>query len=534
MNIRTTLRTAPVLLCSFLIGCSTETGGEPDDIPANDGEQQPTGGNTTVGDDDDGGNYGDDDDAYSSDDDDSTPYGDDDDGGEVTEEDPEDAEGEGCGDAFSAPVTLFLSADDSNSMADPTLNRQLLLEVGQVPTAAKPWEYLNEAEWDFEPSEPGHVRIEASLTQTGSDPDTYGMLIAVVAPHVEPPERAPLNLVFSVDTSGSMAGGGLARAKDAMSTIAGGLQEGDVVSIVRWSGSSAVLLDSYQVDGPNDATLLETIDDMSTGGATNLANGVEAAYEQIDLNSSAGRANRVVLISDGGANVGALTADLIAERAVDAEEEGTYLIGIGVPPATNYDHVLMDAVTDLGRGAYLYIGTPDDAERLLAPDQLPSLFQVAAREVRLGLTLPPNFVMDHFSGEESGWTPGAVTPQNLAANDQMLYDLDLIDCGGDGVAQGATFVVTVEWVDPTTGANHVDVAEMALADLLVASPRNWLKADALVAYAESFAAVAGADPWAAGYLQSVAQRVDAAVLYLPYDEDLAEVQEELQAWLNLL
>ena len=69
--------------------------------------------------------------------------------------------------------------------------------------------------------------------------------------------------------------------------------------------------------------------------------------------------HRVVLISDGGANAGVTDLDLIASEASDSDGEGTYLLGVGVGSPGVYKHELMDAVTDAGKGAYVFIDSED-------------------------------------------------------------------------------------------------------------------------------------------------------------------------------
>ena len=472
----------------------------------------------------------DDDDAVSDDDDVS---GDDDDDDTVTEDDDDTLDDEVCDEAFEAPQTKFLSADDSNSQADPAHNRQMLLDHQVAVDTAKPWEYLNYYGFDYEPAEPGHVRIEPQLVQ-GAD-GSYDMLVAVVAPQIDPADRMPLNLVFSVDASGSMGGDGIAAAKASMYAIANSLMSGDVVSMVTWDTTNNVELDSYAVSGPNDSTLLATIDGITTGGSTNLNSGLVAAYDLANGNYDPSRVNRVVLISDGGANVGTTQADLIAASAEDGESEGIYLLGIGTPPAWYYNDELMDEVTDLGKGGYYYVDTEAEAESRFSYELIPGVFQVASRDVQLAVTLPPGFVVEEFTGEEMSSNPAEVEPQHLSVNDQMLYDLDLLDCSVDSGSPELEFLFTVEWEDPATGTPMIDTLSMSVADMLAADSRELYKAAALVSFAQAFAEVNDLSTATSkrAHLQDVIDQLNSAIVAFPTDPDLPEVLDLAQTWQDL-
>lgn len=501
----------------------------PEDDPTEDQDDD----DSTYADDD---SYSDDD-SWSGGDDDTTPAGDDDDGwpGDDDTTPPLDEGDESCADAFEASQTRFLSADDSNSMADPSLIRSLLLEYNLPASQSKPWEFLNAADWDYEPASVGHLTIEANLVPTEDGPGSYGMLVAVVAPAVAPEDRQPVNLIFAVDTSCSMGGVGLDTGKAAMRATASGLRDGDLVSLVRWSTNNSVVLDSHAVLGPSDPTLVSAINGLVTSGSTNLASGINAAYGLIAQNSAPGRANRVMLISDGGANSGPLIAETIADAAQDGEVEGTYLLGIGVPPASSYNHLLMDDVTDLGRGAYLYIADEEEAESRLSWDRLPSLLQIAAREVQLAVSLPPDFVIDEFSGEDIGTTPSEVVPQHLTVNDQMLFDADLLDCSPDGDSGGLSFTFTVEWIDPIDGSPHIDVITQTVDQLLAANARRWWKADAIVAFAQAFPQLSWMPPQQQGAaLDTLRERVAFAAAAFPQDSDLADTLDQIDHWRSLV
>ena len=484
------------------------------------------------GDDDD--NAWDDDDAV--DDDDTVEDDDDsaaaDEGRDEPVERDEDEDDLYCAESTEEPVTQYLSADDSNSQADPTQHREMILHHGRVPTQAKAWEYLNWAGFDYVPAPEGTLRIVPELRDRPDAPGTYDLLVAVVGPEVTPEQRAPFNLVFSLDVSGSMAGPGIDMMQSSLHAISASLQSGDFVSIVLWSDDDAVVLEHHQVLGPNDAAFAEVVDGLKAGGSTNLDGGLEAAYELAVAEPISGATSRVVLVSDGGANVGFTSANRIATHATDGEQAGVYLVGIGVPPANEYDDALMDQVTDLGRGAYLYVDSDCEAERRFTPEGLSAIFGVAALDVRLAMTLPPGFVVRRFSGEQISYEPAEVVPQHLAPNDEMLYDLDLLDCSMDANSGGRSVDFEVEWRDPRTGEGKLAAASFTVDQLLSGPADRQRKAEAIVAFARTFRAIDNRETAHAQvtYLDDLADYLEATRLHLGGDQDLAELHRLVVAW----
>jgi Ca-activated chloride channel homolog len=479
--------------------------------------------------DDDDSMVGDDDDVT---DDDDSASGDDGARDEEDEQVDEDGVDPWCEDVPSEPVTQYLSADDSNSQADPSQHREMILHHDRVPTRAKEWEYLNAADFDFLPAPDGTLRIVPELRTRPGTGGEYDLLVGVVAPGVAPQDRRPYNLVFSLDVSGSMGGPGIEMMQVTLRQIAASLQEGDFVSVVLWSDDDAVVLQHHRIVGSNDPTFVSVIDGLISGGSTDLEGGLEAAYELAAAEPIADATSRVVLISDGGANAGITAANLIAQHAQDGDAEGIFLVGIGVPPVNKYDDALMDQLTDLGRGAYLYIDSDCEAERRFTPESLPTIFGVAALDVQLEMTLPAGLVVRRFSGEQIGYSPSDVVPQHLSPNDQMLYDLDLVDCQNDPAMGSRALEFTVRWRDPRTGESRLDTASFTVDQLLQNPADHQRKAEALVAFARSFEAVQEMSTAhsQATYLDELADYLDQARRQLGGDLDLAEAERMTAAW----
>ncbi len=435
------------------------------------------------------------------------------------EEEPEDEEDPDCEGAKEVSVTYWLSADDSNSQADPARVRLVLQQGIELIGQPKVHEFLNYYSFDYPRTHPGSLLVVPELRELDGERGEYELAVGVVAPVVTPEDRRPLNLVFSVDTSGSMGGEGIASARAVIEAVASQLRTGDIVSVVTWSTEKTWPLDSHEVSGPNDEALLAASAGLVADGGTDLNLGLTRAYAQAFASYDEGRINRVLLITDGGANVGVTDAELIASAAEDSEQEGIYLVGVGA--GQGFNDPLLTTVTDLGKGAYVYIDTPAEAEAMFTGYRLLANLEVAARDVQLVMTLPPRFVMTEFHGEGDVKVPEAIEPQHLSPNDSMIFHLELDECGAEG---DPTFLFEVTYVDPITREARSVMEEWTLQGLLAEPAPRLAKASAIVAYAEALGAVQELPQnLRYDYLAGVYEEVAAVAADQPEDADLAEV-----------
>lgn len=414
------------------------------------------------------------------------------------------------------PVTLFVSPDDSNSMSSPVQAREAVL-ANRWPggVAIRTWEFLNYYAWDYPAPEPGDLAVDLQLIEGEADGD-YVLQVGITS--AAPVDRAPMNLVFSVDASGSMEGPSIQLAKDVMDTVSAQLVAGDVVSIVTWDTSNNIRLAGHVVDGPSDPDVASAISGIRTGGATDLAGGLAVGYQLADDGFAADRINRVILISDGGANVGQTDEDVIGRHAGGEDEDGVYLVGVGVGAPGRYNDGLMDVVTDLGRGAAVFVPSSAEAEGMFG-DRFLETVGVAARDVQIRYDLPPGFEVVRFSGEEISTVADEVRPQHLAPDDTIVLHQTLHACGGPAPDE-ALFGVTVEWRDAVTFAPRETGRTATLGELLAGDHALLAKGAAVFAYAEALKGLGttvseARDAW------TVASELN------PGDPDLAEIQTVL-------
>jgi Ca-activated chloride channel family protein len=424
---------------------------------------------------------------------------------------------------------LYLSPDDSNSMSSPAQIRDRVL--GGSPyiddIAIRPWEFMNYYGWDYPAAAPGELALTTALQAVpGSDPEhpRWSLQIAVTSEAMSASERPPMNVTLVLDTSGSMEGKSIALLKATSEAIAGSLRTGDTVSMVEWDTSNTWSLANHPVSGPDDHKLLRAIRRLDANGGTDLHGGLSSGYELANRTWNPQAINRLVLISDGGANVGITDIDLIGENAKRGGQDGVYLVGVGVGDAQTYHDQLMDEVTDAGQGASVFIASEVDAEQMFGARFLETM-GVAARDVRVELTLPPGFDLVSFSGEEYSTVAEEIEPQHLAPNDTMVFFQELETCAPQLVSDAATIDVKVTWHDRDSHEPREFARNYTFGELLNGTDEGAIlqlaKGEAIFAYARGLQnSISKQDARAA---------VDRARRLLPNDADLAEIDRILAA-----
>lgn len=436
------------------------------------------------------------------------------------------------------PVVLYMSNDDSNSQASPILVRRTVAEKRLVdPSRVRIHEFLNYYDLSYDNPSDAAAEVGIQMRRIDKETDQFVLLLYAQGRQVDPATRPPMNLVFSLDTSGSMSGEPIALLRETVRATAASLKEGDIVSIVEWESSQAVPLEGHAVTGPNDPVLLDIVDDIEADGSTDLHGGLVRAYELANTYYRTDRLNRVMLISDGGANTGITDIDLIAAEAEDSDGAGVYLVGVGVGEAGGYRDTLMDDVTDAGKGAYLFIDEEAEAHRMFEDNFVPNMM-VAARNVQMELTLPWYFGIKEFHGEEYSADPAEVEPQHLAPNDAMSFHQIIQSCGGAAIYEDHTIKAKATYADPITLEEHVSELELPIGQLVAADATQLYKGDVIVAYAQAFIVIA--DRWNAEDPEGARKVAHDMVDWLSAaeqglgDPEVAEMRDVMTAYASVL
>lgn len=218
---------------------------------------------------------------------------------------------------------------------------------------------------------------------------TLDILIKIVPPAVPPStDRPPLNLGIALDRSGSMAGDKLAYAKEAASYAVENLLPSDRVSIILFDTDVNTLVPSTLAT--DKATLLRQIRQITAGSSTALHAGWVESGIQVSQYLNPEHLNRVILLSDGLANVGETRPDAIANDVKGLSQRGvsTSTLGIG----DDYSEDLLEAMARSGDGNFYHIASPNQLPNIFETE-LMGLSATLGRKVSLGIQPVGNVVV---------------------------------------------------------------------------------------------------------------------------------------------
>ncbi len=290
-----------------------------------------------------------------------------------------------------APVSTFSADVDTGAYA----NVRRLLNQGRLPPegAVRLEEMVNYFPYnDALPSDGSPFGVTTELAVTPWNPHTRLLRIGIKASDRAVAELAPANLVFLVDVSGSMdRREGLPLVKSTLKLLVDQLREQDRVSLVVDAGESRVVLGP--TDGREKAESRTGIEQLTAGGSTAGASGIELAYQMAQQAFIPKGINRILLATDGDFNVGISDFDSLKQMAVDKRKTGISLttLGFGVD---NYNEHLMEQLADAGDGNYAYIDNLREARKVLV-DQLGSTLAVVAKNVKLQVEFNPAQVSEY-------------------------------------------------------------------------------------------------------------------------------------------
>ncbi len=229
---------------------------------------------------------------------------------------------------------------------------------------------------------PLHAALHAS------QPTELTVLIRVHAPTASQAQRPrpPLNLALVIDRSGSMAGHPLHMAREAAQAAVRQLHPQDRVSIVTFDDHVDVLVPSQFVTDP--AGILTALAGIDSGGSTALHAGWFAGATEVATHLQPGALNRVILLTDGQANVGLQRLTDIAPQVRGLAERGVSTSAIGL--GTHYDEDLLLGVANAGDGNFEHVEDPAKLPSFFEAE-LQGLGRTTGRTVSLGVEPNPEF-----------------------------------------------------------------------------------------------------------------------------------------------
>ncbi|MCB9176299.1 MAG: von Willebrand factor type A domain-containing protein [Caldilineae bacterium] len=366
------------------------------------------------------------------------------------------------------------------------------------------------------------LRIDGARDPFGADANEVLLRVGIQARAVSQRQRLPARLSFVIDVSGSMGGDNrLELVKDALATLVEGLGPDDAVAIVAYSDEAWVVLPMTPADQPH--RILRALEALQPQASTNAEAGIALGYDLAAEAFEPEAINRVVLCSDGVANVGARGPRAILQRIERELARGITLTAVGVGMG-NYNDALMEQLADHGEGSYHYVDDRREARRIFG-ENLTATLQLVARDAKVQVEFNPKTV----------WAYRLIGYENRDLADRDFED-DRVDAGEIGAGQSATALyalslvpdargelatVQLRWARADSGEVRSLEAHARASDLV----ERWDHADAafrLTGALATFAEILRESPYAEGLsLDAVIGIADAAARDLGSDEAYA-------------
>jgi Ca-activated chloride channel family protein len=286
------------------------------------------------------------------------------------------------------PLSTFSADVDTAAYS----NLRRFLNTGQrVPKdAVRIEELINYFDYEYpDPTDTHPFSVTTELGACPWAPDHRLLMVGLQAKRLDTSALPPRNLVFLIDVSGSMATPTkLPLVKAALAMLVGHLGERDRVAIVVYAGASGLVLPSTPAS--DRSRILAAIADLSPGGSTNGAAGIELAYQIARANFTNEGVNRVVLATDGDFNVGVTDRGSLLRLIEEKRKEGVALTVLGFGMG-NLKDATLEQLADKGNGNYAYIDTLSEAQKVLVTEAGGTLVTVA-KDVKLQLEFNPRHV----------------------------------------------------------------------------------------------------------------------------------------------
>lgn len=304
------------------------------------------------------------------------------------------------------------------------------LNAGQLPDpkAVRIEEMINYFPYAYPAPDTEAFRATIGTMQTPWNPETRLVHIALQGRLPAITDRPPLNLVFLIDTSGSMdEPNKLPLLKASLRLMLGQLRPEDQVAIVAYAGAAGTALPP--TNASEQATILTALANLSAGGSTAGAEGLALAYQVAATMAGDGEVSRILLATDGDFNVGVSDPEGL-ESYVAKNRDTAYLSVIGFGRG-NLDDATMQALAQNGNGTASYIDTLNEAQKVLVDQLTGALFPIA-NDVKIQIEWNPVHVAEYrLIGYET---------RSLLRED---FNNDRVDAGEIGAGHQVTAIYEV-------------------------------------------------------------------------------------------
>jgi Ca-activated chloride channel family protein len=265
--------------------------------------------------------------------------------------------------------------------ASYAIARRKLQEGGLPPEAAvRVEEFVNYFDYGYAEPSSGPFAVHMEAMPDPFRPGHHLLRVGVQGDEISRAERQPVHLTFLADVSGSMSSGDkLPLAKEAMHMLVDSLREDDTVGLCTYAGRVARVLEP--TSAANKRAIHDAIEALNSGGSTAMSSGIDIAYEMAWETFEEGHENRVIIMSDGDANVGNTSWEQMLANIKGYADRGVTVSTIGFGMG-NYKDTLMEQLSNNGDGNNYYIDSREMAQRVFV-EELGGTMVTIARDVKI-------------------------------------------------------------------------------------------------------------------------------------------------------
>ncbi|MBN1886905.1 MAG: VWA domain-containing protein [Thermoflexales bacterium] len=397
-------------------------------------------------------------------------------------------------------------------------------------------EFINYFNYDYPAPESGTSAPDAFAIHLEGAPSPFGgekyylLRVGLQGRRIPTDQRKDAVLTFVIDVSGSMSREDrLGLVKQALALLVEELRPTDQVGIVVYGSRGRVVLEPTPAS--NASQIMAAINSLQPEGSTNAEEGLRLAYQMASRAFRSDAINRVILCSDGVANVGKTGPDSILKEIKKHADGDITLSTVGFGMG-NFNDILMEQLADDGNGNYAYVDTLDEAHRIFV-ENLTGMLQVIAKDAKVQVDFNPELVSryrligyENRDVADEDFRNDTVDAGEVGSghNVTALYEIKFKeDLTGLGDLSGLkALTVFVRYQDPETSQVHEINQGLVLSQFASAfettSPRFQLAAS-VAEYAEILRESYWAKDSSLENVQGLAQRVKEA---MPGDADVAE------------
>ncbi|GHU06508.1 hypothetical protein FACS1894158_13160 [Betaproteobacteria bacterium] len=255
-------------------------------------------------------------------------------------------------------------------------------------------------------------------------------------------KRSPINLALVIDRSGSMTGERIEKARDAAAMAVSMLDSDDTLSIVAYDSTVEVIAPAGKVR--DKQRLIDKIRKLRAGGMTALFAGVSKGLDQVGKHLDKEQVNRIILLSDGQANVGPASVNELAGLAKIAAKKGVAITTLGL--GKDYNEDLMTSIAGYSDGNHVFVEKSVDLEKTFA-SEFNDVMSVVAQDVEVVIKTASQVTPVRLLGRDGEIKGNTVTVKlnQLYSNQEKYVLLEVIPARGSRSESKALAEVTVNY-----------------------------------------------------------------------------------------